>query len=60
MDEEADHVIHSCVEALRSLIQSLLQGDVALGHLQTCLKYKEQFKRLFQQCMGLDMTNRFF
>uniref|UniRef100_A0A3P8SYM7 RING-type E3 ubiquitin transferase n=1 Tax=Amphiprion percula TaxID=161767 RepID=A0A3P8SYM7_AMPPE len=25
------------------------QGDIALGHLQTCLKHKEQFKKLYQQ-----------
>uniref|UniRef100_A0A3B5AGU0 RING-type E3 ubiquitin transferase n=1 Tax=Stegastes partitus TaxID=144197 RepID=A0A3B5AGU0_9TELE len=38
------------VEAVQALVTSLLQGDVPLGHLQTCLKYKEQFKRLYQQC----------
>uniref|UniRef100_A0A3B5AS69 RING-type E3 ubiquitin transferase n=1 Tax=Stegastes partitus TaxID=144197 RepID=A0A3B5AS69_9TELE len=50
VDDTAGHVVHSCVEAVQALVTSLLQGDVPLGHLQTCLKYKEQFKRLYQQC----------
>ncbi|XP_029383406.1 E3 ubiquitin-protein ligase rnf213-beta [Echeneis naucrates] len=49
VDDSAGHVVHSSVEALRSLVDSLLQGSVALGHLQTCLKHKEQFKRLYLQ-----------
>ncbi|XP_008298790.1 E3 ubiquitin-protein ligase rnf213-beta [Stegastes partitus] len=49
VDDTAGHVVHSCVEAVQALVTSLLQGDVPLGHLQTCLKYKEQFKRLYQQ-----------
>ncbi|KAF3854020.1 hypothetical protein F7725_014708 [Dissostichus mawsoni] len=31
------------------LVESLLQGHVTLGNLQTCLKYRDQFKRLHQQ-----------
>lgn len=50
MDDTAGQVVHSCVEAVHSLVGSLLQGDVALGDLQTCLKHREQFKKLFQQC----------
>ncbi|XP_045924674.1 E3 ubiquitin-protein ligase rnf213-beta [Micropterus dolomieu] len=49
VDDAAEQVVHSCLETLQSLVESLLQGHVALGHLQTCLKYKEQFKRLHQQ-----------
>uniref|UniRef100_A0A3Q2W9T3 RING-type E3 ubiquitin transferase n=1 Tax=Haplochromis burtoni TaxID=8153 RepID=A0A3Q2W9T3_HAPBU len=47
--DTAGQVVHSCVEAVHSLVGSLLQGDVALGDLQTCLKHREQFKKLFQQ-----------
>lgn len=50
MDDSAGHVVHTCVEAVESLVESLLQGHVALGHLQTCLKYREQFKKLYLQC----------
>lgn len=51
MDDAAGQLVQSCVTALRSLLESLLQGDVLLGNLQTCLKYKDQFKQLYQQCM---------
>ncbi|XP_051273053.1 E3 ubiquitin-protein ligase rnf213-beta isoform X1 [Dicentrarchus labrax] len=49
VDDTAAQVVHSSVIALQSLVESLLQGHVPLGHLRTCLKYKEQFKRLYQQ-----------
>ncbi|XP_069374050.1 E3 ubiquitin-protein ligase rnf213-beta isoform X2 [Paralichthys olivaceus] len=49
VDDSAGQVVHSCVVAVQSLVESLLRGQVALGHLQTCLKYKEQFKRLYLQ-----------
>ncbi|XP_070707447.1 E3 ubiquitin-protein ligase rnf213-beta [Pempheris klunzingeri] len=49
VDDSAGQVVHSCLVALQSLVESLLQGHVPLGHLLTCLKYKEQFKRLHQQ-----------
>ncbi|XP_040922673.1 E3 ubiquitin-protein ligase rnf213-beta isoform X2 [Toxotes jaculatrix] len=49
VDDSAGHVVHSCVVAVQSLVESLLQGHVPLGHLQTCLKYKEQFMRLYLQ-----------
>lgn len=51
MDDTAGQVVHSCVEAVGSLVASLLEGNVSFGHLQICLKYQEQFKRLYQQCM---------
>ncbi|XP_034426662.1 E3 ubiquitin-protein ligase rnf213-beta-like [Hippoglossus hippoglossus] len=49
VDDSAGQVVHSCVVAVRSLVESVLQGHVALGHLQTCLKNKEQFKKLYLQ-----------
>ncbi|XP_070782783.1 E3 ubiquitin-protein ligase rnf213-beta [Enoplosus armatus] len=49
VDDSAGQVVRSCQAALQSLVESLLQGHVPLGHLQTCLKYKEPFKRLYQQ-----------
>ncbi|KAK9530838.1 hypothetical protein VZT92_012317 [Zoarces viviparus] len=49
VDDAAGQVVHSCQSSLQSLVDSLLQGHVPLGHLQTCLQYKEQFKRLHQQ-----------
>lgn len=51
MDDGALQVVHSCMTALQSLVESLLEGHVLLGDLQACLKYKDQFKRLYQQCM---------
>lgn len=53
VDDSAGQVVHRCVLAVRSLVESLLRGHVLLGHLQSCLKYKEQFRRLYQQCMKL-------
>lgn len=47
VDDSAAQIVHSCVVAVQSLVESLLQGHIALGHLQTCLIYKEQFKRLY-------------
>ncbi|XP_068161093.1 E3 ubiquitin-protein ligase rnf213-beta isoform X2 [Antennarius striatus] len=49
LDDAARQVFHSCLSTLQSLVESLLHGHVSLGHLQTCLKYKEQFRRIFQQ-----------
>ncbi|XP_069016032.1 E3 ubiquitin-protein ligase rnf213-beta [Embiotoca jacksoni] len=49
VDDAAGQVVHSCVEAVGSLVGSLIGGDVPLGRLQTCLKYKENFKKLYQQ-----------
>ncbi|KAL6095331.1 uncharacterized protein ACO6RY_16557 [Pungitius sinensis] len=45
----AVQVVHGCVSALERLVESLLQGDVALGHLETCLNHKKAFKKLHQQ-----------
>ncbi|AWP18160.1 putative E3 ubiquitin-protein ligase RNF213-like [Scophthalmus maximus] len=49
VDDSAGQVVHSCVVVVKSLVESLLLGHVALGHLQTCLKHKEQFKKLYLQ-----------
>ncbi|KAI4801198.1 hypothetical protein KUCAC02_000123 [Chaenocephalus aceratus] len=49
VDDAAGQVFNSCVTSLHHLVESLLQGDVALGNLETCLKYRDQFKRLHQQ-----------
>lgn len=56
VDDTAGQVLQSSLEALQSLVESLLQGHVALGHLQTCLKFKEQFKTLYR-CMDHIMIN---
>lgn len=53
VDDTAGLVVHSCVEAVTALLVSLLQGNVTLGHLQTCLKHREQLKKLYQQCRSL-------
>ncbi|XP_015244846.1 PREDICTED: E3 ubiquitin-protein ligase RNF213 [Cyprinodon variegatus] len=49
VDDMAGHMVHSCLEAVHRLVVSLLEGSVSVGDLQTCLKYREQFKRLYQQ-----------
>ncbi|XP_072229611.1 E3 ubiquitin-protein ligase rnf213-beta isoform X2 [Leuresthes tenuis] len=49
VDDTAGQVVHSCVEAVQTLVVSLLEGHVTLGHLQTCLKHREQFKKLYLQ-----------
>ncbi|KAF3854024.1 hypothetical protein F7725_014712 [Dissostichus mawsoni] len=51
-----NYLMSHCVTALQHLVESLLQGHVTLGNLQTCLKYRDQFKRLHQQCMNLFIT----
>lgn len=52
--DAAAQVVHGCVSALERLVESLLQGDVALGHLETCLKNKKAFKILHQQCKSTE------
>lgn len=59
VDDTAAQVVHSCVTAVHSLVESLLQGHISMGHLQICLNHKEQFKRLYQQCMNLNMISSF-
>ncbi|KAF7645355.1 hypothetical protein LDENG_00206190 [Lucifuga dentata] len=49
VDDAAKQIIQNCQSALESLVKSLLQGNVPLGQLQTSLKYKAQFKRLYYQ-----------
>ncbi|KAM4524138.1 E3 ubiquitin-protein ligase rnf213-beta isoform 2-T2 [Odontesthes bonariensis] len=49
VDDAAGQVVHSCVEAVQTLVASLLEGHVTLGHLQTCLKHREEFKKLYLQ-----------
>uniref|UniRef100_A0A3P9MJG3 RING-type E3 ubiquitin transferase n=1 Tax=Oryzias latipes TaxID=8090 RepID=A0A3P9MJG3_ORYLA len=56
-DDTAGLVVHSCLEALTALLVALLRGSVTLGDLQTCLKYREQLKKLYQQCMSLDQLS---
>lgn len=57
VDDTAALVVHSCLAALHHLVDSLLQGCVHLGILQTCMNYKEQFKRLYLQCMDLNVIS---
>lgn len=59
VDDAAAQLVHSCLTALRSLLEALVQGDVLLGNLQTCLKYKDQFKQLYQQCMHTILKTTF-
>ncbi|XP_071387268.1 E3 ubiquitin-protein ligase rnf213-beta-like [Centroberyx affinis] len=49
VDDAAQQVIQGCQSTLASLVEALFQGHVPLGHLQTTLHYKEQFKRLYHQ-----------
>lgn len=51
LDDGAAQLLHSGLTVLHSLVESLLQGDVLLGNLQACLKHKDQFEQLYQQCM---------
>ncbi|XP_026207099.1 E3 ubiquitin-protein ligase rnf213-beta isoform X2 [Anabas testudineus] len=51
VNDSAAEVVHSCVVAVQSLVNSLLEGHIQLGHLQICLKHREQFKRLYLQYM---------
>lgn len=58
VDDAAAQLVHSGLTALPSLLESLLQGDVLLGNLQACLKYKDQFKQLYQQCMRHNIKDK--
>ncbi|XP_056152727.1 E3 ubiquitin-protein ligase rnf213-beta [Lampris incognitus] len=49
VDEAAAQVIQACQSTVASLVESLLQGYIPLGHLQTTLAHKKQFKQLYHQ-----------
>ncbi|KAM9831669.1 E3 ubiquitin-protein ligase rnf213-beta [Neosynchiropus ocellatus] len=49
VDDAAGAIVHRGVNALGSLLDSLLKGHVTLGDLRTCLKYSEELRRLHQQ-----------
>ncbi|XP_046887613.1 E3 ubiquitin-protein ligase rnf213-beta isoform X4 [Hypomesus transpacificus] len=49
VDEEAGEVIASCQRDLGSLVEALCHGDVPLQHLQTALKHRQQFIKIFRQ-----------
>ncbi|KAA0724979.1 E3 ubiquitin-protein ligase rnf213-beta [Triplophysa tibetana] len=51
LDEEASRLIADSQSDLDSLIQSLCQGNVTLGHLKTIQKYKSRFEKLYNQYM---------
>nr|XP_046210346.1 E3 ubiquitin-protein ligase rnf213-beta isoform X1 [Oncorhynchus gorbuscha]XP_046210347.1 E3 ubiquitin-protein ligase rnf213-beta isoform X1 [Oncorhynchus gorbuscha]XP_046210348.1 E3 ubiquitin-protein ligase rnf213-beta isoform X1 [Oncorhynchus gorbuscha] len=49
VDAEAGEVIGGCRSALASLVEALCLGHVPVGHLQTTLKHREQFKQIYRQ-----------
>ncbi|XP_073722611.1 E3 ubiquitin-protein ligase rnf213-beta [Misgurnus anguillicaudatus] len=49
LDEEARQLIADSQSDLGSLIQSLCEGNVTLGHLKNILKYKTHFAKLYIQ-----------
>ncbi|KAM9837888.1 LOW QUALITY PROTEIN: E3 ubiquitin-protein ligase rnf213-beta [Aulostomus maculatus] len=49
VNDTAAEVVHRGVTTLTSLVKSLLQGNISLGDIQTCLRYRDQFKRLYHQ-----------
>ncbi|KAA0724978.1 E3 ubiquitin-protein ligase rnf213-beta [Triplophysa tibetana] len=51
LDEEASRLIADSQSDLDSLIQSLCQGNVTLGHLMTIQKHKSRFEKLYNQYM---------
>uniref|UniRef100_A0A667YC04 RING-type E3 ubiquitin transferase n=1 Tax=Myripristis murdjan TaxID=586833 RepID=A0A667YC04_9TELE len=53
VDDAAREIIQRSLSTLASLVEALFQGRVSMGHLQATLKYKQQFKRLYHQCMNL-------
>ncbi|XP_076154175.1 E3 ubiquitin-protein ligase rnf213-beta isoform X2 [Alosa pseudoharengus] len=49
LDDEAGAVIQRCRTAFAYLVRGLYQGDIRLGHLETTLKHRDNFKKLYTQ-----------
>ncbi|KAM6951514.1 E3 ubiquitin-protein ligase rnf213-beta [Aplochiton taeniatus] len=49
VDDAAGQVVRGCQNTLASLVESLCQGHITLGHLKATLEHKEQFKKLYRQ-----------
>ncbi|XP_041937940.1 E3 ubiquitin-protein ligase rnf213-beta isoform X4 [Alosa sapidissima] len=49
LDDEAGAVIQRCRTAFADLVRGLCQGDVLLGHLETTLKQRDNFRKLYTQ-----------
>ncbi|XP_062858949.1 E3 ubiquitin-protein ligase rnf213-beta [Trichomycterus rosablanca] len=49
ISEDASTIMNTCQSTLGSLIHSLCQGDILLGHLQTILKHRDQFLKLYEK-----------
>lgn len=53
VDDVAREIVGGCNDRVLSLVESLIVGHVPLGYLKTTLKHKDQFKKLYHQCMLL-------
>ncbi|KAL0964856.1 hypothetical protein UPYG_G00329960 [Umbra pygmaea] len=49
VDAKADEVIRGCLSVLASLVDALCLGHVPVGHLQTTLKHRDEFKLIYRQ-----------
>ncbi|XP_050980097.1 LOW QUALITY PROTEIN: E3 ubiquitin-protein ligase rnf213-beta-like [Labeo rohita] len=49
LEDDASRLITDSQSFLGSLIQTLCQGNIALGHLKTILKSKSRFQKLYTQ-----------
>ncbi|XP_026078195.1 E3 ubiquitin-protein ligase rnf213-beta isoform X1 [Carassius auratus] len=49
LEDDASHLISDSQSFLGSLIQTLCQGSIPLGHLKTIFKSKSQFEKLYNQ-----------
>ncbi|XP_028976282.2 E3 ubiquitin-protein ligase rnf213-beta isoform X4 [Esox lucius] len=57
VDAEAAEVLGSCQRALASLVEALCLGHVAVGHLETILKHREKFQKIYLQYRRNAKTN---
>ncbi|KAL7869588.1 hypothetical protein AOLI_G00135760 [Acnodon oligacanthus] len=51
VEEDACHVMQKCQSTLGSLVISLCQGNIPLSHLQTVFKNRNNFQKMYKNCM---------
>ncbi|XP_017573370.2 E3 ubiquitin-protein ligase rnf213-beta isoform X2 [Pygocentrus nattereri] len=51
VEEDACLVMQKCQSILGSLVISLCQGNIPLSHLQTVLKNRNNFQKMYKNCM---------
>lgn len=50
LDDEAAVIMQRCRTVFTYLLQALCHGNILHGHLETILKHRDHFKKVYFQC----------